>query len=160
MINETFGKLEHCCFVVQSLSHIHISEHPWPAARQVSQSFTISQKLLKFMSIDLTMLCNYLTLCLRLLLLPSVFPRIRVFTNEVKTCLLFTSGSQRIGIAASASVYPMNIQGWFPLGLTGLILLLSKGLQEFYPAPQFKSIDYSALCLLYGPTLISVHDYW
>ena len=70
---------------------------------------------------------------------------------------LFTSSSQSTG--ALASVLPVNIQGWFPLGLTGLISLLSKGLSRFSPAPQFKSISSSVLSLLYGPTLITLHDY-
>ena len=69
---------------------------------------------------------------------------------------LFSSGGHSIG--ASTSVLPMNIQNWFPLGTTGLISLLSKGL-ESSPAPQFESISSSALSLLYGPTLTSVHDY-
>ena len=71
---------------------------------------------------------------------------------------LFTSGGQRIG--TSASVLPMNIQGWFPLGLTGLISFLCKGLLRVFPALQFKSINSLALSLLYGPTLTSIHDYW
>ena len=71
---------------------------------------------------------------------------------------LFTSGGQSIG--ASASVLPMNIQDCFPLGLTGLISLLSRDSQESSPAPQLKSIFPSALNLLYGPVLLSVHDYW
>jgi len=70
---------------------------------------------------------------------------------------LFASGGQSIG--ASASVLPMNIQSRFPLGLTGLIFLVSKG-QESSPTPQFKSISSSALSLLSGPALTSVHDYW
>ena len=70
----------------------------------------------------------------------------------------FASGGQTIG--ASASVLPMNIQDWFPLGLTGLISLQSKGLQESLPTPQFKSINSSSLSFLYGPTLTSIHDYW
>ena len=65
-----------------------------------------------------------------------------------------------IGASASASVIPMNIQNWFPLGLTGLISLQSKGLSESSPAPQFKSISSLALRFLYGPTLTSIHDYW
>ena len=60
----------------------------------------------------------------------------------------------------SASVLPMNIHGWFPLGLTGLISLLSKGLSKSSPAPQFKSINSLAPGLLYGPALTSVHDCW
>ena len=59
----------------------------------------------------------------------------------------------------SASVLPMNIQGWFSLGLTGWISLLSKGLSSLLQ-PQFKSINSSVLSLLYGPTRTSIHDYW
>ena len=70
---------------------------------------------------------------------------------------LFTSGGQSIGASASASVFPMNIQGWFPLGLTSLISLQSKDSQESSPTPQFKSINPSVLSLLYGPTLTSTH---
>ena len=70
---------------------------------------------------------------------------------------LFVSGDQRTGASTSALVFPMNIQGWFPLGLTSLISLLSKGLS---PTPRFKSINSLAFSLLYGPTFTSVHDYW
>ena len=73
---------------------------------------------------------------------------------------LFPSGGQSIGASASATVLPMNIQGLFPLGWTGLVSLQSKGLTESSPAPQFKSINSPVLNLLYGPTLTSVHDYW
>ena len=73
---------------------------------------------------------------------------------------LFPSGGQSIGASALASVLPMNIQGWFPLGLTGLISLLSRDSQESSPAPQFENIDSLALSLFYGPNLTSVHDYW
>ena len=72
---------------------------------------------------------------------------------------LFVSDGQSIG--ASESAVPINIKGWFLLGLSGLILLPSKGLsQESSPAPQFKSINSLVLSLLYGPTLTSIHDYW
>ena len=67
---------------------------------------------------------------------------------------LFALGGQSIGSSASASVLPVNVQGRFPLGLTGLIS------QESSPAPQFKSIDSSALCLASGSALTSLHDYW
>ena len=73
---------------------------------------------------------------------------------------LFESGGQDIRVSASASVLPMNIQGWFPLGLTGLISLQSRGCQEFSPTPQFKSIKSLVLSLLYSPTLTFIHDYW
>jgi len=72
----------------------------------------------------------------------------------------FTSGGQSIGGSASNSILPMNIQDWFPLGLTGLISLLSKGSEESSPTPQFKSIHSSALSFLYGSTLTSIYDYW
>ena len=70
----------------------------------------------------------------------------------------FTSGGQRIGVSAWASVLPMKIQDWFPLGWTGWISLQSKDSQESSPMPQFKSINSSALRFLYSPTLISIHD--
>ena len=68
----------------------------------------------------------------------------------------FESGGQSIGVSASASVLPMNIQDWFPL-LTGWISLQSKGLSNFFPTPQFRSISSSALNFLYNPTLTSIH---
>ena len=69
---------------------------------------------------------------------------------------LFAWGGQSIGASASASVLPMNIQDWFPLGLTRLISLS----QESSPAPQFESVSSSVLGLLYGPTLTSIHGSW
>ena len=69
-------------------------------------------------------------------------------------------GGQSIGASASASVLPMNIQDWFPLGLIGLISLSPRDSQESYPAPQFKSINSLALSFLYGPTLTTIHHYW
>ena len=71
---------------------------------------------------------------------------------------LFTSGGQSIGVSASASVFPMNIQDWSPLGWTGWISLQSKGLSRV--PPQFKSINSLALSFLHSPTLTSIHDYW
>ena len=86
-------------------------------AQLTSLSFSISWSLLKLRSIELVMPFNHLILCRPLLLLPSIFPVSR----------LFASGVQSIRVSASASVLPVNIQGWFSLGLTGLISLLSKG---------------------------------
>ena len=73
---------------------------------------------------------------------------------------LFTSGGQSIGASASASVLPMNIQDWFPVGLTGLIFLQSEGLSSVFSTPQFESISSLALSLLYSPTVTSIHDHW
>ena len=72
----------------------------------------------------------------------------------------FFSGGQSIWVSASASVLPMYTQGWFPIGLTGLISLQSRDNQESSPTPQFKSINSSAFSFLYGSTLICIHDYW
>ena len=92
--------------VVQSLSHVWLLATPRIAACQASLSFTISWSLLKPMSIELVMSSNHVTLC-RLLLPPALMSR------------LFASGGQSIGTSASASVLPMNNQGWFPLEKPG-----------------------------------------
>ena len=73
---------------------------------------------------------------------------------------LFASGGQHSGVSASASVLPMNIQDWFPLGLTGLILLLSKGLSRAFSNTTVQNINSLVLSLPYGPILTSVHDHW
>jgi len=73
---------------------------------------------------------------------------------------LFIAGGQSFGVLASASVLSMNVQGWFPLGLTGLISFYPRDSQESSPAPQFESINFSMFSLLYGPAVTSVHDYW
>ena len=73
---------------------------------------------------------------------------------------LFPPGSQSIGASVSASVLPMNIQGWFPLGLTGLISLQSEGLSRVFSNTSSKSINSLALSFLYGSPLTSIHDYW
>ena len=79
-------------------------------------------------------------------------------SGSFPTSWFFASGGQSIGVLASASVLPMNIQDWFPLGLTGLISLQSKGLSRVFFST--KSINSSALNRLCGPTLTFVHDYW
>ena len=76
----------------------------------------------------------------------------------VSKLMLNPSAGQSIGASTSTLVLPMNIQGWFPLGLTALISWQSKDSQESSPAPQFKSINSLILSLLYGPTLTSVQD--
>ena len=114
--------------VVQSLSHVWFFATPWTAARQPSLSSIFFQSLLKFKSIEFMMLSNHLIFCCPLLLLPSIFPSIRVFSNESSPYRV----SKLIGASASASVLLMNIQGWFPLGLTGLISLQSKRLSRVF----------------------------
>ena len=70
----------------------------------------------------------------------------------------FVSGGQSIRVSASALIFPMNIQDWFPLGWTGWVLCSPRDSQESSPTPQFKSISSSMLCLIYSPTLTSIHD--
>ena len=120
------------------------------AACQASLSITNSWSLSKLMSIKWVMPSNHLILCCPFLLLPSIFPSIRVFSNESVLHIRWLN----IGVSASASVLPINNPDWFPLKWTGWISLLSS------PTPQFKSINSTVLSFLYSPTLKSIHDYW
>ena len=113
---------------VQSLSCVWLFVTPSTAAHQASMSITNSQSLLKLMSIESVMPSNHLILCRPLLLPPSIFPSIKVYSNES----VLSIRCQTIGVSASASVLPMNIQDWFPLGWTGLISLQSKGLSRVF----------------------------
>ena len=112
---------------VQSLSRVQLFVTPWTAAHQASLSITNFLSLLKLMSIESVMPSNHLILCCTLLLPPSIFSSIRVFSSE---SVLSISG-QNIGVSASASVLPMNIQDW-SLGWTGWISLQSKGLSRVF----------------------------
>ena len=100
---------------------------------QASLSITNSQSLLRFMSVESVMPSNHLILSHPLLLPPSTFPRIRVFSNESALRKYWVSScGQSIGASASASVLPMNIQDWFPSGLPALISFQSKGLSKVF----------------------------
>ena len=99
----------------------------WTTARQVSLSITNSQSLLKLISIELVMPSNHLILCWPLLP-ASIFSA----SGSFQISQIFTSGGQSTGVSASASALPMNIQDWFPLGLTGWISLQSKGLSRVF----------------------------
>ena len=128
---------------------------PWTIGHQAPLPFTISLSLFKFMSIESVISSNHLILCRTFLLLCSIFPTIRVFSNESALHIKWPKYW-----SFSFSISPsMNIQHWFPLGQIGLISFQTKG-QESSPAPQFKSINISVFSLLYGPTLTSIHDYW
>ena len=114
--------------LVQSLSRVWLFVTPWTAACQASLSFTISQSLLKLISIELVIPSNHLILWHLLFLLSSIFPASGSFLMSQ----LFTSGGQSTGAPASASVLPMNIQDWSSLGLTGWISLQSKVLSRVF----------------------------
>ena len=113
---------------VQSLSHVQLFATPWTAALQASLSITHSRSLLKLMSIESVMPSNHLILCRPLLLPPSIFPSSRVFSSESVLCIRWPN----TGVSASASVLPMNIQDWSPLGWTGWISLQSKELSSIF----------------------------
>ena len=95
-------------------------------------------------------------LCRPLLLLPLIFPSIRVFSSESVLHIRWPS----IWVSASASVLPVNIQDWFPLWLTVWSPCSPRDSQESSPKPRFKSINSSVLSFLYGPSLIPIYDYW
>ena len=135
--------------IIQSLIPVQLFVIPWAAAHQASLSFTISLSVFKLMSIELMMPSNHLIICHTHLLLPSTFSSIRAFSNESALCIRWPK-------YWSFSISPpVNIQGWFPLGLPGLISLQSKELLGVFspPTPQFKSIKFSVLSLLCGPAL-------
>ena len=96
---------------------------------------------------------------------PSVIPfssRLLSFpaSGSFQMSQLFTSGGQIIGVSASASILPMNIQDWFPLGWIGWISLQSKGLLRVFSNIKVKSINSSVLSFLHSPAFTSIHDYW
>ena len=115
-------------FVVQSLSHVRLFATSWIAARKASLSSTISQDLLRFISIDWVMPSNNLILCWPLPFCLQSFP----VSGSFPMSQFFVSGGQSIGTSASAAVLPVYIQDWFPLGLTVLISLHSKGLSRVF----------------------------
>ena len=100
-----------CCSVMQSLSRVRLFATPWAAARHASLSFTISRSSLKLMTIESVMPSNHLILCRPFSSHLQFFPA----SGSFPMSRLFSSGGQRIGASASASVPPVNIQGWFPL---------------------------------------------
>ena len=125
---------------------------PWTAAHQASPSFSICWSLLKLMSIELLMPSNHLVLCQPLLLLPSVFPSIRVFSNESPLYIMWLKYW-----SFGFSISPSNeYSGLISFRIDWSHHFAVKGSQT----PQFEGIMSSALSFLYGPALISIHDCW
>ena len=114
-----------CCSVTKSCPTLC---NPMDCSVPGFPVLTISWSLFRLMCIEPVMPSNHLILYCLLLLSSPIFPCIRVFPVSQ----LFASGDQSIAASASASVLPVNIQGWFPLGLTGLISSLSKGLSRVF----------------------------
>ena len=118
--------LDHLVVVVQLLSHVWLIVTPMDWSTLGFWSFTISWSLLKLKSIESVILSKYFIFCLSLSLLPSIFPA----SGSFPMSQFFPSSGQ--SIRTSATDLPMNIQGWFPLGLTGLVPLLSQGLSRVF----------------------------
>ena len=142
---------------VQLLSHVQLFATPWTAARQASLSITKTQSLLKLMSIESVMPPNHLILCHPLLLLPSIFPNIRVFSNESPICIRWPKYW-----SFSFNINPSNEHpGLISFRMDWSDLLAVQGdSQESSPTPQFKNLNYLALSFLYRLTLTSIHGYW
>ena len=141
---------------VQSLSRVQLFATPWIAAHQASLSISNSQSPPKPMSIESVMPSNYISLCHPLLLLPSIFPSIRVFSNESDLLIRWPKNW-----SFSCSISPSKEHpGLISFRMDWLGLLAVWDTQESSPTPQFKSIDSSVLSFLYSPTLTSIHDHW
>ena len=136
--------------VVQLLSCVQLFVTPWSAACQASLSFTISWSSLKLMSSESVMPFNHLILCYLLLLLPSMFPSISVFSNESALCIRWP---KYWSFSISPSSEYSGLIDWFDF-------LAAQGTLESSPTPQFKGINSSVLSLFYCPALTSVHDNW
>ena len=140
---------------VRSWTCVQLLATPWTEAHQASLSFTLSQSLLKFMSIKSVMPSNHLILCRPLFLLPSIFPSIRVFSNESTLCIRWPKYW-----SFSFSISPSNdYSGLTSFRMDWLDLAVHDS-QESSLTPQFKSISSSVLSFLYDPALTSIHDYW
>ena len=127
---------------------------PWTAVCQASLSITNSQSILKHMSNESMMPSNHLILCCPLFLLPSIFPNIRVFFNELALCIRWLK-------YWSFSISPSNkYSGLIFFRIDWFDLLAVQGTLKSSPTPQFKSINSLALSFLYSSTLTSIHEYW
>ena len=141
---------------VQSFSLVQLFETPWTAARHASLSFTNSRSLLRLMSIKSVMPSNHLILCHPLILLPPIFPRISISSNESVFHIRWPKYW-----SFSFSISPSNTySGLISFRMDWLDLIAVQGTQESSPTPHFKSINSLVLSFLYSPTLTSIHDYW
>ena len=140
---------------VQSLSCVRLFATPWTAAHQASLFITISQSSFKLISNESVMSSNHLILCRPLLFLPPIPPSIRVFSNESVLHIRWPK-------YWSFSISPLNEYSWLiSSSIDWFDLLAVQGtLESLLWQPLFKSINYSVLSHLYGPTLTSMHDYW
>ena len=146
--------LESSVHSVQLLSCVRLFATPWTAAHEASLFIANTQSFLKCMSIKLVMPSNHLILCRPLLLLPSIFSSISIFSSE---SVLHIRWPKYWGFGISPS---NEYSGMISFRIDWFDLLAVQGTLKFSPTPQFKSINSSALSFLWGPTLISTDDYW
>ena len=154
----TEGKPNTCHFSsVQLLSHIWFFVTPWTAAHQAFLSISSnSRSLLKLMFNESVMLSNHLILCCPLLLPPSIFPSIRVFSNDSVLHIRWPKCW-----SFSFSISPSKkYSGLISFRMDWLDLCSPKNSQESSPTPELKSINSLVLNFLYSPTLTSIHDHW
>ena len=141
---------------VQSLSRGRLFATPWTATCQASLSVTNSQSLLKLMSIESVIPSNHFILCCPLLLLPSIFPSIRVFSNESVLRIRWPKDW-----SFSFTISPSNeYSGLISFRIDWLDLLAVQDTLGVFSNTTLQSIDSLALSFLYGPTPTSIHDYW
>ena len=141
---------------VQSLSHVQLFATPWTAACPAFLSINNFRSLLKLMSIESVLPSNHLILCHPLLLLPSIFPSIRLFSNESVLHITWPKYW-----SFSFSISPSNeYSGLISFRMDWLDLLAVQVTLNSSPTPQFKSINSSVLSFLYSPTLTFIRDYW
>ena len=137
------------------LSHVQLIQTPWTAAHQASLSITNSRSLIELMSIDSVMPSNHVIPFHPLLLLPSIFPSIRVFSNESALHIRWPKYW-----SFSFSISPSKEHSGLISFRIDWLDLHEAQVQESSPTPQFKSINSLALSFLYSPTLTSIHDSW
>ena len=141
---------------VQSLSHVWLFATPWTVACHAFLSISNSQTLLKLMSIELVMQYNHFILCCLFLLLPSIFPSIRVFTNESVILIRWPKNW-----SFSFSISPSNeYSGLISFRIDRLDLLAGQGTLKSLSNNTVLKHQCFGICFLYGPTLTSIHAYW
>ena len=141
---------------VQSLSRVRLFATPRTAAHQASLSITNSRSLLILMSIESVMSLNHLILCYLVLLQLSVFPSIRVFSDELILCIRWPEYW-----SFSFSISPSNeYPGLISFRMDWLDLLEVQGLSRVFSNTTVQTINSLVLSFLYSPTLTSIHDYW
>ena len=139
---------------LQLHSGLQLFVTPWTAACHAFPSITSSQGLLKLMSVESVMPSNYLFICCPLLLLPSTFPSLRVFSNKWALHIKWPK------YWSFSSVLPMNIQDWFPSGLAGLISLQSMGLSRIFSNTTVQKHQFFSTQPSLWSNITSIRDNW